>query len=128
MTPGGFAFAIPCGGRFVYLPLAAAISDVVPVCAGLSDQAMRAFSEGRLTVLAPFSATLWYILAHRLVTHKRSGYRAPIHGLCGTALIVIAMPNCIIVPPMSQQKQGLRTQREKAADQKAKTALHCGSG
>lgn len=27
---------------------------------------------------------------------------------------------------MSRQKQGLRTQREKAADQKAKTALHCG--
>lgn len=49
------------------------------------------FLRGSFTVLAPFSATLWYILAHRLVTHKRSGYRAQFTVFAGTALIVIAM-------------------------------------
>jgi hypothetical protein len=43
------------------------------------------------TVLAPFSATLWYILAHRLITHKQSGYSSQFTVFVGTALIVVAM-------------------------------------
>ena len=50
----------------------------------------RFFRES-FTVLAPFSATLWYILVHRLVTHKRSRYRTQFTVFAGTALIVVAM-------------------------------------
>lgn len=49
------------------------------------------FLRGSFTVLAPLSATLWYILAHRLVTHKRSRYCTQFTVFAGTALIVIAM-------------------------------------
>ncbi len=43
------------------------------------------FLRGSFTVMAPFCATLWYILAHRLITHKRSRYRTQFTVFAGTA-------------------------------------------
>ena len=49
------------------------------------------FIKVACTVLAPFTITIWYIIVHRLLTHRRSSHLMQFVVFIGTALLIYVL-------------------------------------